>query len=101
MLWEFLSAYPAALALTIALVGIGAGIIARLFLLHAVGRLVRPLPGETTLVPGHPFEASAVRSRFLVFQVFPSEGRSSQSVNFHLNSKLARTFRALQSRCRA
>jgi len=44
--WEFLSAYPAALALTIALVGIGAGIIARLFLLHAVGRLVRPLPGD-------------------------------------------------------
>lgn len=44
--WEFLAAYPLALALVITLVGVGVALIVRLFLLHAVGRVVRPLPGE-------------------------------------------------------
>jgi len=57
----------------------------RMFTTQGIAKhLVHPLPGEITMVPGHPFEASAVCLRFLVFQVFPSEGRSSQSVNFHL-----------------
>jgi small-conductance mechanosensitive channel len=44
--WEFLAAYPVVLALIIALLGIGMAVLARLILLHTVGRLVRPLPGE-------------------------------------------------------
>ncbi len=44
--WEFLAAYPLALAAVVALVGIGVAIIVRLILLHTIGRLVRPLPGE-------------------------------------------------------
>ncbi|MGK7296432.1 MAG: mechanosensitive ion channel family protein [Candidatus Wenzhouxiangella sp. M2_3B_020] len=44
--WEFLAAYPLALAAVIALAGISVAIVVRLILLYFVGRLVRPLPGE-------------------------------------------------------
>jgi small-conductance mechanosensitive channel len=44
--WEFLAAYPLALAAVIALAGITVAVIVRLVLLNVVGRLVRPLPGE-------------------------------------------------------
>ncbi|MGB0513726.1 MAG: mechanosensitive ion channel family protein [Wenzhouxiangellaceae bacterium] len=44
--WAFLATYPAALALAVALLGLGLAFIVRWILLVVVMRAVRPLPGE-------------------------------------------------------